>query len=653
MTRIAFIDAPHRDGWRDTGALAGLSGVAGELARRGHEVSLAGFAHWQLGHELWPDTVRRQTIPLIERPAIEVAPGGLDNGRAAYDALCVAQWLDDNSFDVVVLAEFSGLAAYQAMAAAACPQARNPAVIVWSTGGTRAGLLGERRPARLADLVSDALERVALAAADLVIVPRGCKSPVPSSLALPALPPGGEPAQLSGRKGAIADIALIGPVSEASGALHFMDAIEKLQANDLLAGRSVTFVGPARDEGRGLTAATIAVRAAKWNFDWKIRGDLSARDALALASEPQRLSIFAGSEECFPGLLAGALEAGAAVIARRTRQTRALIGPGRHKYALYSPAPGALARSIAAVLGDPAALALRPAVATGEAVDLWADALEGCRRPKPVPQRPRRGGKPRVSVCVIHRDRPQLLQRALASIAVGDHPGEVEIILVDDASSTPDAHALLAELALECDRKPLKIIRNSQALFPAAARNRAAAAASGDCLVFLDDDNWLLAGGLDRLSSGVTSGRYDVVTSALEVEQPGIEPGRPPLRVAFLGDAGLAGLVFNGFGDASLAIRRKAFERIGGFPDEGALAPGEDWVFLARCRAAGLRMASLWQPCFGYRKPVDLARTSWRKNHKEGALARVRQAYGGLGGDDLQLALAYLHGLDLASRQDD
>ena len=148
------------------------------------------------------------------------------------------------------------------------------------------------------------------------------------------------------------------------------------------------------------------------------------------------------------------------------------------------------------------------------------------------------------------------------------------------------------------------------------------------------------------MCAGVTSGRYDVVTSALEVEQPGTEPDRPPLRVAFLGDAGVAGIVYNGFGDASLAIGRKGFERIGGFPDEGVLAPGEDWVFLARCRAGGLRMASLWQPCFGYRKPVDLAQKSWRKNYREGVLARVREAYGGLAGDDLQLALAHLQGLD-------
>jgi hypothetical protein len=109
-------------------------------------------------------------------------------------------------------------------------------------------------------------------------------------------------------------------------------------------------------------------------------------------------------------------------------------------------------------------------------------------------------------------------------------------------------------------------------------------------------------------------------------------------------------LVFNGFGDASLAVTRKAFERAGGFPEEGVMAPAEDWVFLARCRKVGLRIGTLATPCFGFRRPVDLKETSWRRRYREGALARVREAYGDLAGEDLALALAYLQGLDLASR---
>ncbi len=654
MTGFVFVDAPHREGWRDTGALAELSAVAGALAARGHRVTVAGFAHWNLGHRHWPASVERAAIPLIERPAIEVATGGLSNGRPAYDALCVAQWLQDNPFDVVIAPQVGGLAAYRAMATAASAGPANSKTILWASGGTCARLLADRRPALFGDLVSDALERAALRAADAIVVAQGSAAvQAGSRLALPALaiPCEGQRQQVA--RASFTDVTFIGALEEGSGVLFFMDALERLQSAGLLAGRSVTFVGPARDAARGLSATTLAVRARNWGFAWDLKNGLSARDAVKLMAEPQRLSVFNGTQAGFPGLLAAAAEAGAAVLAPRTRQTRALLEPETHKLCLFASGPGHLERSLTTALTSAAGPAPRLAVAGPAAVTLWADELERLGASQPSRRSPRRRSKPRMSVCVIHRDHPQLLDRALASIDAGSYDAEVEIVLVDDAAKTPAAPAIEHESPSGGRTKPLKIIRNKKPVFPAAARNQAAAAASGDCLVFLDDDNWLLEDGLARLADAMASGRYDVVTAALDMEQPGLPPDRPPLRMAFLGDAGVAGLIFNGFGDASLAISKEAFERVGGFPDEGALAPAEDWVFLARCRAAGLRMASLWQPCFGYRKPVDLAMTSWRKNHKEGALARVRQAYGRLEGEDLELALAYMQGLELVRQEDD
>ncbi len=647
MTRFVFLDNPHVRGWRATGALAELSAVAGQLAVRGHHVMVAAFAHWDLGHEYWPAEVERAIVPLIERPAIEVMNGALSNGRPAYDAVCVAQWLENTAIDVVIAAEAGGLAAYGAMAAAASADGSGARTVLWATGGTRARLKADRRPAGLADLVGDALERAALKAADAVIVPHGSTA-VRARLAPALLPlPAGALERPAWQAG-ISDIALIGGLEEADGALGFLDAIERLQRRGLMAGRSITIAGPARREGRGLSAATVEVRARKWDFPWTLKPDLSARDTLALMAEPRRLSVFAGAEVGFPGLLATAVETGAAVLAPRARLSRALLRSGGHKDWLYAPAPGGLDRAIEPLLNGGSVPAPRLAVAGSEAATAWADELERRAAPRRAARRRR---MPSISVCVICREHPRLLPRALASIAAGSYGGEVEIVLVDDAAMPAAAHVLDRESPLSGSGNRLKIIRNEVPKFPSAARNQAAGVASGDCLVFLDDDNWLLDEGLARLASAMASGAYDVVTAALEVSQPGADDGRPPLRMTFLGDAGVAGLVYNGFGDASLIIHKAAFERAGGFPDEGVFAPAEDWVFLARCRAAGLRLVSLWKPCFGYHKPLDLVQTRWRKSHKEGALARVREAYGRLEGDDLALALAYLQGLEMARQE--
>jgi hypothetical protein len=640
--RLAFIDIPHADGWHRTGALAAFAPLAGELARRGHEVALAAFAHADLDHGHWPQTAERLAVPIIERPAIEAAPGGLGVGRSMYDALCVAEWLSGECFDVVVAPARGGFAAYAAMAAASAPAGRHPAIALWAAATTRWKLLADRRSPRLADLVSDALERAGIQAADRVFVPEGGRAPRGKSIVpLPALPIAALPAE---RRAAAAatEIAFAGDFGEAAGALLFMDALERLQAQGHMAGLSVKLVGPMRASGSGLSAETLAVRAGRWGFPWEAKPEFTAAEAARFLAAPGRLAVFAGAEESYPELYMAIAAAGGKVVAPTSPFTRR-NGRGRGGPRLFRREVGALVRAIEEALEAPAAEG--GAAGQDEVVARWADALEGLRRPV------RRAGRwPSLSVCVVHRDRPQLLERAIASIRSQEGVGEVEIVLVDDGSAGEPAQAMLSHFESTLAGKSFRLLRNSDPQFPAAARNLAAEAARGSCLIFLDDDNWLLPGGLQRLVESVASGRYDVVTSALDIEQPGAAEGTPPLRRIFLGDAGLAGLVFNGFGDASLAVTRKAFERAGGFPEEGVMAPAEDWVFLARCRKVGLRIGTLATPCFGFRRPVDLKETSWRRRYREGALARVREAYGDLAGEDLALALAYLQGLDLASR---
>lgn len=454
-----------------------------------------------------------------------------------------------------------------------------------------------------------------------------------------------EPAEVE----AITDIAFAGDMGEASGALLFMDSIERLQGRGLMDGRSVTFVGPLRSAGLGLSRETIAVRARGWSFPWTARPDMPASEAARFLAAPGRLAVFAAAQAGFPELFAAVVAAGGRTLAPRSPLTRRIVAAGTPAAGLFQPGSFGLAKGLEAAIAGPGAPIGRPARSRADIVAHWADRLEALAA---APQSARRRRSRRVtSVCVVHRDRPVLLARALASIEIQMEAGEIEIVLVDDASRTEAALAALSEIESGRADRSFKLLRNSEPCFPAAARNQAAAAARGSCLVFLDDDNWLLPGGLGRLADAVASGRYDVVTSALDVEQPGVAQGTPPLRRIFLGDAGVAGLVFNGFGDASLAVDRRAFERVGGFPAEGIMAPAEDWVFLARCRAAGLRIATLATPCFGFRKPVDLEQTSWRRRHREGALSRVREAYGDLAGEELALALSYLQGLDLAGRE--
>lgn len=98
---------------------------------------------------------------------------------------------------------------------------------------------------------------------------------------------------------------------------------------------------------------------------------------------------------------------------------------------------------------------------------------------------------PRVSVIIPAHDAASHLPETLASVQAQTFP-DWEIVAVDDGSS--DATWSLLEQA----GPRVKALRNERAGGPAAARNRALAAASGELVVFLDADDLLLPSYLAR-----------------------------------------------------------------------------------------------------------------------------------------------------------
>src|SRR5439155_24595186 len=77
------------------------------------------------------------------------------------------------------------------------------------------------------------------------------------------------------------------------------------------------------------------------------------------------------------------------------------------------------------------------------------------------------GTLPLVSVCISHFNRPEYLRQALASIEAQDYP-KIELVLVDDASTSPEALALLDSLAPTFAARNWQLIRNQEELFVGA-----------------------------------------------------------------------------------------------------------------------------------------------------------------------------------------
>ncbi|HEX6391663.1 MAG TPA: glycosyltransferase, partial [Solirubrobacteraceae bacterium] len=120
------------------------------------------------------------------------------------------------------------------------------------------------------------------------------------------------------------------------------------------------------------------------------------------------------------------------------------------------------------------------------------------RRPPPplppphrLPRRPATG-QPRVSVVMPCYDHAQFLPAALESVRAQDYP-DIEIIVVDDASTDSEMPELLAALERDGD---VSVVRREVNGGPGAARNTGIRLATGRYILPVDADNLLMRGAI-------------------------------------------------------------------------------------------------------------------------------------------------------------
>jgi glycosyltransferase involved in cell wall biosynthesis len=193
----------------------------------------------------------------------------------------------------------------------------------------------------------------------------------------------------------------------------------------------------------------------------------------------------------------------------------------------------------------------------------------------------------RVSVVIPARDEARTIGRTLEAVFAQEAPGvELEVLVVDDGSADGTA-----EVASGAGARVLRLGPRERGGSPGAARNRGAAAATGDPVIFLDADCAPASGWLDALLAAHERGEV-VVGGALEAPAglPAtarcdhycgsyhVHPERP------------AGYVPN-HTPANLSVRRDAFQAGGGFAEHLPLADGhEELPWQARLSRRGDRI---------------------------------------------------------------
>jgi glycosyltransferase involved in cell wall biosynthesis len=195
--------------------------------------------------------------------------------------------------------------------------------------------------------------------------------------------------------------------------------------------------------------------------------------------------------------------------------------------------------------------------------------MRGQARMKPFHHANRNGSVPRFSVIIPTCNRPQFLAEAVASVMTQEK-AEFEIIVVNDGDALPQFSADSRLRHLENARRGA-----------IAARNLGVAAARGEVIAWLDDDDrWLTPDYLMKADDALRLGAGFVHCDGVMV----FDDGRPDR--AFAQDADVASLAAdNTILISGVCYRRSLHDELGGF--DPALPFYADWDWYIRVARAG------------------------------------------------------------------
>ncbi|HEX5688579.1 MAG TPA: glycosyltransferase, partial [Roseiflexaceae bacterium] len=230
--------------------------------------------------------------------------------------------------------------------------------------------------------------------------------------------------------------------------------------------------------------------------------------------------------------------------------------------------------------------------------------------------------QPKVSVVVTHFSRPQKLRTALASLKRQDYPN-FEVVVVDDGSPDPQVQRELEAIRQEIAPLGWRLLVQENR-YLGAARNFGARHATGDYLIFMDDDNAAMPQEISTFVAVAQRSQADIVTTfydAFETDSD-LDKTKSSMRFTPVGADPTLGILTNCFGDANALYSRAAFDRVGGFTEDYGITH-EDWEFFCRAALEGLRIVCVPEPLFWYRVDTQgMFRGEQTQLHKNANLRR-------------------------------
>lgn len=596
---------------KNGGVGTAFTSLACALADAGHEVTCLYLAgDWCENQTLdhWIAHYKKKGIRFVPLPASGLRINSRWHVNKAYEGYL---WLKQQRFDVVHFSEWKG-PGYFAMRAKNQGLAFADTLLCVHTHGPTLWhkLSNAEYITSLDDVELDYLERQSVRLADVVVSPsqyllrwmleRGWVLPTQCFVQQYVRPgtarepkPGADTVQ------PIDELVFFGRLEVRKGLVLFCDALDRLSDELDCRGAKVTFLGKA-DKVAGLSSSDyVAQRAKNWPWLVQIVSDRDQAGAMDYLQGPGRLAVVPSLVDNLPNTVLECLGAQVPILASDAGGIPEMIAADDLAATTFTLKAGALAAKLRGVL-QAGICPARYAVNQRENEQAWVRWHEGLvATPATAPLAT---VQPLVSVCMSHWNRPDYLRQALASIEAQDYP-HYEVVLIDDGSTTAEAHALLAELEPLFAARGWQLLRNSENTYPGAARNRAARHARGDYILFMDDDNCAKPYAISTFVGVARRTEADIVTCCLDTFTGRAAPHaglKPTQRWLFLGDDVATGAFRNNFGDTNGLWRREVFLGTGGFHEDWGVGH-EDWELLAKAVLKGARLQVVPDPLAWYR----------------------------------------------------
>jgi glycosyltransferase involved in cell wall biosynthesis len=185
---------------------------------------------------------------------------------------------------------------------------------------------------------------------------------------------------------------------------------------------------------------------------------------------------------------------------------------------------------------------------------------------------------PQVSVVVATRDRPGLLERAVAAILAQEYPGPIECIVVYDQADVRELDVPVPAY------RTLKVIANAHTPGLPGGRNTGVAAATGELFAFCDDDDIWRPAKLTRQVRLLDDPAVGAASCGLRLKGPGIDRERVLDRDRVTLDELLADRVME-VHSSTVLIRRSTWDAAGPVDEEIPGGYSEDYEWLLRVAA--------------------------------------------------------------------